>query len=79
MHIHLHVIYVYGVYYYVYNTQMNSKEFFKLLERDGWIVRNSKGSHHVFKHPVKTSHITVPHQKGSRRWFSSKATKTSRN
>jgi hypothetical protein len=35
MHIHLLVIYVYGVYYYVYNTQMNSKELFKLLERDG--------------------------------------------
>jgi predicted RNA binding protein YcfA (HicA-like mRNA interferase family) len=47
----------------VYNTQINSKELLKLLERDGWIVRNSKGSHHVFKHPVKTGHITVPHPK----------------
>ena len=49
--------------YYVYNTQMNSKELLKLLERDGWIMRNSKGSHHIFKHPVKTGHITVPHPK----------------
>jgi predicted RNA binding protein YcfA (HicA-like mRNA interferase family) len=48
---------------YVYNTQMNSKELLKLLERDGWIMRNSKGSHHIFKHPVKTGHITVPHPK----------------
>ena len=63
LHIHLLVIYVYGVYYYVYNTQMNSKELFKLLERDGWIMRNSKDSHHVFNHPVKTGHITVPHPK----------------
>lgn len=48
---------------YVYHTQMNSKELLKLLERDGWIMRNSKGSHHIFKHPVKTGHITVPHPK----------------
>jgi predicted RNA binding protein YcfA (HicA-like mRNA interferase family) len=47
----------------VYNTQINSKELLKLLERDGWIMRNSKGSHHVFTHPVKTGHITVPHPK----------------
>jgi predicted RNA binding protein YcfA (HicA-like mRNA interferase family) len=56
------LLYVYGV-YCVYNTQMNSKELLKLLERDGWIMRNSKGSHHVFQHPVKTGHITVPHPK----------------
>jgi predicted RNA binding protein YcfA (HicA-like mRNA interferase family) len=42
---------------------MNSKELLKLLERDGWIMRSSKGSHHVFKHPTKTGHITVPHPK----------------
>jgi len=56
------LLYVYDV-YCVYNTQMNSEELLKLLERDGWIMRNSKGSHHVFKHPVKTGHITVPHPK----------------
>ncbi len=26
-------------------------------------MRNSKGSHHIFKHPVKTGQITVPHPK----------------
>jgi len=33
------------------------------LEKDGWILRGSKGSHHIFIHPVKTGHISVPHPK----------------
>jgi predicted RNA binding protein YcfA (HicA-like mRNA interferase family) len=49
--------------YDVYNLQMNSKELIKLLEKDGWILRGSKGSNHVFKHPLKSGHITVPHPK----------------
>jgi predicted RNA binding protein YcfA (HicA-like mRNA interferase family) len=42
---------------------MNSKELIKLLERDGWVLRGSKGSHHVFHHPTKLGHLTVPHPK----------------
>jgi predicted RNA binding protein YcfA (HicA-like mRNA interferase family) len=42
---------------------MNSKELIKALEKDGWILRGSKGSHHVFNHPHKPGHITVPHPK----------------
>jgi predicted RNA binding protein YcfA (HicA-like mRNA interferase family) len=38
---------------------MNSKELIKALEKDGWVLRGSKGSHH----PFKTGHITVPHPK----------------
>ena len=49
--------------YDVYNLLMNSKELIKLLEKDGWILRGSKGSHHVFNHPFKSGHITVPHPK----------------
>ncbi|KAI5915688.1 type II toxin-antitoxin system HicA family toxin [Thauera sp. 2A1] len=40
---------------------MNSAELIKLLERDGWILANVRGSHHVFRHPNKPGHISVPH------------------
>lgn len=42
---------------------MNSKKLIQLLIKDGWILRGSKGSHHVFTHPLKSGHITVPHPK----------------
>jgi predicted RNA binding protein YcfA (HicA-like mRNA interferase family) len=42
---------------------MNSKELISKLEKDGWTLRGSKGSHHVFIHPVKAGHISVPHPK----------------
>ena len=53
---------VYDV-YINYHLRMNSKELIKALEKDGWILRGSKGSHHVFNHPFKAGHITVPHPK----------------
>jgi predicted RNA binding protein YcfA (HicA-like mRNA interferase family) len=42
---------------------MNGKELIKSLEKDGWVLRGSKGSHHVFNHTHKTGHITIPHPK----------------
>ncbi|WP_078788969.1 type II toxin-antitoxin system HicA family toxin [Trichlorobacter thiogenes] len=42
---------------------MNSRELIKQLEGDGWTLRSVKGSHHVFVHPVKPGHISVPHPK----------------
>lgn len=42
---------------------MNSKKRIQLLTKDGRILRGSKGSHHVFTHPLKSGHITVPHPK----------------
>lgn len=53
---------VYDVYEF-YNSRMNSKELIKALEKEGWVLRASKGSHHVFNHPRKAGHITVPHPK----------------
>jgi hypothetical protein len=29
-------------------TTMNSKQVIKMLEADGWELRNVKGSHHIF-------------------------------
>ena len=45
----------------IHNT--NSKELIKMLEADGWILRGAKDSHHVFTHPAKPGHLTVPHPK----------------
>ncbi len=49
--------------YGVYHGAMTSKELIHLLTKDGWQLRGVKGSHHVFVHPVKAGHITVPHPK----------------
>ncbi len=42
---------------------MNSKEIIKRLKIAGWQLRGTKGSHHIFVHPGKPGHITVPHPK----------------
>ena len=44
---------------------MNSKEIIRLPEADGWILRGVKGSHHVFTHPAKPGHVSVPHPKNA--------------
>jgi len=42
---------------------MQSKEIIKELEADGWFLQRIKGSHHIFKHPIKTGAVPVPHPK----------------
>jgi predicted RNA binding protein YcfA (HicA-like mRNA interferase family) len=42
---------------------MNGKQVIQMLEADGWELRGVKGSHHVFRHPGKPGHISVPHPK----------------
>jgi predicted RNA binding protein YcfA (HicA-like mRNA interferase family) len=42
---------------------MNSKEIIKQFEADGWVLRGVKGSHHVFIHPSRPGHISIPHPK----------------
>jgi predicted RNA binding protein YcfA (HicA-like mRNA interferase family) len=39
---------------------MKSKEFIALLLRNGWQLRGIKGSHHVYVHPLRAGHISVP-------------------
>ena len=41
----------------------NSSDLIKLLMSHGWMLNRSRGSHHVYKHPIKSGHITVPHPK----------------
>jgi predicted RNA binding protein YcfA (HicA-like mRNA interferase family) len=42
---------------------MNSAEIIKQLEKAGWVLRGVKGSHHIYTHPERAGHITVPHPK----------------
>jgi predicted RNA binding protein YcfA (HicA-like mRNA interferase family) len=42
---------------------MNSKQIIQQLEADGWVLRGVRGSHHVFTHPSRPGHISVPHPK----------------
>jgi predicted RNA binding protein YcfA (HicA-like mRNA interferase family) len=42
---------------------MNSAELIKRLERAGWVLRGAKGSHHIYTHPDRGGHISVPHPK----------------
>ncbi len=43
---------------------MTVREIEKLLLADGWIHKNTKGSHKQFIHPQKPGKITVPQHKG---------------
>ena len=38
---------------------MKVKEVLKLLERDGWMLDRTKGSHRQLKHPIKSGTVTV--------------------
>ena len=42
---------------------MRSKDLIRLVEKDGWMLRRVRGSHHQFKHPTKLGLITIPHPK----------------
>jgi predicted RNA binding protein YcfA (HicA-like mRNA interferase family) len=30
------------------------------MENAGWVLRGAKGSHHVYTHPERPGHISVP-------------------
>jgi predicted RNA binding protein YcfA (HicA-like mRNA interferase family) len=42
---------------------LSSRELVKLLEADGWVLVDTRGSHRQFKHPTKPGRVTVPHPK----------------
>lgn len=41
----------------------NSRDIIRRLEREGWSVVRTTGSHHVLKHPGQSQTIVVPHPK----------------
>jgi predicted RNA binding protein YcfA (HicA-like mRNA interferase family) len=42
---------------------MNSKKLIEILERDGWRLVATKGSHYQYKHSSKKGRVTAPHPK----------------
>lgn len=40
---------------------MNSREIIRVLEKDGWFLVRTTGSHHHFRHKVKPGTVTVVH------------------
>ena len=40
---------------------MTSAELIKRMLKAGWVLRGVKGSHHVYVHPQRPGHVTVPH------------------
>ena len=43
---------------------MKFRELEKLLLTDGWVHKNTKGSHYQYVHPVKSGKVTMPYQTG---------------
>ena len=39
---------------------MKVKEILKILEKDGWYLARTRGSHRQFKHLAKVGLVTVP-------------------
>lgn len=42
---------------------MKSSALIKMVQKDGWHIVRTKGSHHHFKHPKKKGLVTIPHPK----------------
>jgi predicted RNA binding protein YcfA (HicA-like mRNA interferase family) len=42
---------------------VKSTELIKQLQKAGWVLRNVAGSHHIFTHPARGGHLSVPHPK----------------
>ena len=38
---------------------MKVREVIKLIEEDGWYLARTRGSHRQFKHPTKSSLVTI--------------------
>ncbi|MFM9878887.1 MAG: type II toxin-antitoxin system HicA family toxin [Burkholderiaceae bacterium] len=39
---------------------MKVSEVLKLMQVDGWLLVNTRGSHRQFKHPSKPGRVTIP-------------------
>lgn len=42
---------------------MKSADLIRELERAGWLLDRVRGSHHIYVHPERGGHVTVPHPK----------------
>lgn len=39
---------------------MKSSELVRLLEKDGWYLVRSAGSHHIYRHPTEPGQLVIP-------------------
>jgi predicted RNA binding protein YcfA (HicA-like mRNA interferase family) len=42
---------------------MSSADLILELKKAGWVEHRRVGSHHIFEHPSRPGHLTVPHPK----------------
>lgn len=42
---------------------MTSQEAIRMIEKDGWYLAATRGSHKQFKHPEKPGRVTIPDPK----------------
>jgi predicted RNA binding protein YcfA (HicA-like mRNA interferase family) len=40
---------------------MSSSDLIRELLKEGWILDRVSGSHHIYKHPHKAGHLSIPH------------------
>jgi len=40
---------------------MNSAGLMRKLAKAGWVLRGEKGSHHIYTHPQRSGHLSIPH------------------
>ncbi len=43
---------------------MRFKEIERLILADGWRLKNSRGSHNYYVHPIKRGKLTIPNHPG---------------
>ena len=43
---------------------MNVREIKKIIEADGWVYKNSRGSDDHYVHPTKSGKVTIPNHRG---------------
>ncbi|MBA3792262.1 MAG: type II toxin-antitoxin system HicA family toxin [Actinomycetota bacterium] len=43
---------------------MKVREVIRMIERNGWHLDRTRGSHRQFKHPIKPGLVTVPGKMG---------------
>ncbi len=43
---------------------ITARGFVRALERDGFIFKRQKGSHKIYKHPIRGNWVSVPYHPG---------------
>lgn len=43
---------------------MKFRDIEKILLKDGWALKDVRGSHYQYVHPIKRGKVTVPHHPG---------------